>query len=80
MVDGAPVPDTAMDTKSDDEPGDMVDTTPLTDDERALLDRLRDSGGESPAPTRPEDTLPVAPPPPTADPDPLDPVFREPTP
>ena len=78
MVDGAPVPDTAMDTKSDDgEPGDVVDTTPLTDDERALLDRLRDGGGSA-GPTRPEDTLPAAPPP-GDDPDPLDPVFREPT-
>src|SRR5215207_9378433 len=44
MVDG-PVPDTAMDTKSDERDPGPTDTTPLTADERALLDRLRDGGG-----------------------------------
>jgi len=45
MVDG-PLPDTAMDTKSEEgDPGGPTDTTPLTADERALLDRLRDGGG-----------------------------------
>jgi hypothetical protein len=81
MVDG-PVPDTAMDTKSEEGDPGPDDTTPLTEDERALLDRLRAAEGsgagtraESPA----EDTtLPGAPPP--ARPDGLDPVFREPTP
>src|SRR5918995_647426 len=44
MVDG-PVPDTAMDTKSDDRDPGPTDAPPLTADERALLDRLRDGGG-----------------------------------
>jgi hypothetical protein len=78
MVDG-PVPDTAMDTKSDEgEPGGEPDTTPLTADERELLERLRASGA-SPTPTPEADTLPGAPPP-EGDPDPLDPIFREPNP
>ena len=77
MVDG-PVPDSAMDTKSEEgDPGGVDDSAPLTEDEQALLDHLRDQ----PAPTgdRPADTGPPAPPR-DAGPDPLDPVFREPNP
>jgi hypothetical protein len=91
MVDGAPVPDTAMDTKSEEgAPGGTSDTTPLTDDENALLERLRDGDGtpaepaaeESPAYGRAvDDDSPVPGSPPGAGrPDPLDPVFREPGP
>src|SRR5690349_7113132 len=40
------VPDSAMDTGSDDgEPGDRPAEGPLTDDERALLDQLTQHGG-----------------------------------
>ena len=93
MVDG-PVPDTAMDTKSDERDARPTDTTPLTADERALLDRLRDGGGtdvvgtpaeESPAfaaAAAADSPVPVDQPgadqPGTQEPDPLDPVFREP--
>lgn len=76
MVDG-PLPDTGMDTKSEEgDPGGR-DDAPLSDDERAMLERLR-TGLADPADTR-DTTLPAAPPP-TAAPDPLDPVFREPSP
>jgi hypothetical protein len=79
MVDG-PVPDTAMDTKSEEgDPGGPDDTSPLTEDERALLERLRASEGhavETPAPDA-GTTLPGSRP--AAPPDGLDPVFREPT-
>jgi hypothetical protein len=78
MVDG-PVPDTAMDTKSEDEPGATPDPTPLSADERALLDRLRDTSGDAPDGPVATDTLPPAPPA-DAGPDPLDAVFREPGP
>ncbi|HEY6746599.1 MAG TPA: hypothetical protein VI357_12885 [Mycobacteriales bacterium] len=82
MVDG-PIPDTAMDTKSEEgDPGGPDDTTPLTEDEQALLDRLRagegTGGDESADPPAKDTTLPGAPP--AARPDGLDPVFREPTP
>jgi hypothetical protein len=79
MVDG-PVPDTAMDTKSEEgDPGGPDDTTPLTEDERALLERLRASEGNAvEAAADADTTLPGAPP--AAAPDGLDPVFREPTP
>jgi hypothetical protein len=83
MVDG-PVPDTAMDTKSEEgDPGGAEDTSPLTEDERALLERLRAAEGhaaESPAAEAPaaDTTLPGSRP--AAAPDGLDPVFREPTP
>ena len=45
MVDG-PVPDSAMDTKSEEgEPGDEErDTTPLDADEQAMLEKLREVG------------------------------------
>ena len=80
MVDG-PVPDTAMDTKSEEgDPGGPDDTTPLTEDERALLDRLRageGTGAAEASATGEGDTRPAAPP--AARPDGLDPVFREPT-
>ncbi|HZB48459.1 MAG TPA: hypothetical protein VE547_05145, partial [Mycobacteriales bacterium] len=47
MVDPTPVPDSAMDTGSEDgEPGGTTDATPLTDEERAILDRLRHAGGQ----------------------------------
>jgi len=91
MVDG-PVPDTAMDTKSEQgDPGGADDTAPLSDDERAMLHRLRTGGGtdvvgaaaeESPAYAEAADDDAPLP----ADPagahrqDPLDPVFREPSP
>jgi hypothetical protein len=84
------VPDTAMDTKSEEGvPGSTGDTTPLTDDERAMLDRLRDGGGAAGAPAAedsPEygravdDDSPVPGQRPPAGADPLDPVFREPGP
>ena len=45
--DCTPVPDSAMGTGSDDgEPGGRLDQGPLRDDERALLERLADGGGE----------------------------------
>lgn len=51
MTDGDPLPDSAMDTGSDEgEPGGTTDATPLTDDERAILGRLQhpaDSGGSA---------------------------------
>jgi hypothetical protein len=93
MVDPAPVPDSAMDTGSEDgEPGGTTDVTPLTDDERAMLERLRHSGGESVVGAAPEGSpaageaaeddapLPGYPMPDRAGTDPLDPIFREPSP
>jgi hypothetical protein len=80
MVDG-PVPDSAMDTKSEEgEPGDEErDATPLDADEQAMLEKLRAAGvtvpDEEPGAGT---TLPT--PPPAGGPDPLDPVFREPNP
>jgi hypothetical protein len=90
MVDG-PVPDTAMDTKSEEGDPGGTDARPLTDDERALLERLKHGGGgdgepaaeESPAyAAAADDDSPVPGPPPgdAGRPDPLDPVFREPGP
>jgi hypothetical protein len=73
-----------MDTKSEEgDPGGDEDTSPLTEDERALLERLRGSGrsaDETPADDTPasDTTLPGARP--SAPPDGLDPIFREPTP
>jgi hypothetical protein len=73
-----------MDTGSDEgEPGGETDTTPLTAEERELLERLR-AAGASPAPT-PSPTPEAAPPPAAprregGGPDPLDPIFREPNP
>jgi hypothetical protein len=71
-----------MDTKSEEGDPGPDDSTPLTEDERALLDRLRaaeGSGSAGPADPPAEDTtLPGAPP--ATRPDGLDPVFREPTP
>ena len=82
-----------MDTGSDaGEPGGSTDITPLTDDGRAILDRLRHAGGpevveraaeESPAAGDAADDeapLPDFSPPDGGGTDPLDPVFREPTP
>ena len=89
MVDG-PVPDTAMHTKSEEgDPGDP-DRSPLTDEERAILDRLRDGAGDGGG-TAAEDSpeyaaavdadapVPTSPPQPER-PDPLDAIFREPNP
>jgi hypothetical protein len=70
-----------MDTKSEDnDPGSDQDlTTPLTDDEQAMLERLRAAGVTAPEDTPGADTtLPGAPP--NTPPDPLDPVFQEPSP
>jgi hypothetical protein len=68
-----------MDTKSEEgDPGGEDDTSPLTDDERALLDRLRSAEGTGTADPAADTTLPGARP--AAPPDGLDPVFREPTP
>jgi hypothetical protein len=70
-----------MDTKSEEgDPGGPDDTTPLTEDERALLERLRASEGTAVETAAPDagTTLPGSPP--AAAPDGLDPVFREPTP
>ncbi len=91
MVDDGPVPDSAMDTGSDDgEPGGTTDATPLTDDERTMLQRLRHADGpevvgrtaeDSPlaGPAAEDDApLPDYAPPAGAEPDPLDPAFREP--
>jgi hypothetical protein len=94
MVDPTPVPDSAMDTGSEDgEPGGTTDATPLTDEERAMLDRLRHAGGPDVVGRAPEESpaageaaeddapLPAYPAPDRHDaPDPLDPVFREPSP
>ncbi len=93
MVDGgppAPVPDTAMDTKSEEGvPGSTGDTRPLTGDEQALLDRLRDGGGAAGEPAAEESAeygravdndSPVQSRERPAGSDPLDPVFREPSP
>jgi hypothetical protein len=78
MVDG-PVPDTAMDTKSEEgDPGGDEDTSPLTADERALLERLRAAGSSEHDAPENDTTLPGARP--AAPPDGLDPIFREPTP
>jgi hypothetical protein len=92
MVDPTPAPDGGMDTGSEDgEPGGTTDATPLTDDERAMLERLRHASGQDVAGAPPEesaaagraaeDDAPLAdyPAPDRHDaPDPLDPVFREP--
>ena len=80
MVDG-PVPDSAMDTKSEEgEPGDEErDARPLDADEQALLEKLRAAGVTVPAEEPGSDTTLPAPPP-ESGPDPLDPVFREPNP
>ncbi len=80
MVDG-PVPDSAMDTKSEEgEPGDEErDPRPLDADEQALLQQLRSAGVTVPEQEPDSDTT-LPPPPPAGDPDPLDPVFREPDP
>jgi|SRR5829696_2720132 len=91
MEDPAPVPDSGMDTGSEDgEPGGSTDTRSLTDDERAMLDRLRHPGGQDVVGETPEGTqaagdaaeddapLPGYPAPARGRPDPLDPVFREP--
>ena len=75
-----------MDTKSEDSDFREADTTPLTDDERALLDRLRDGdgGGAPAAEESPEyavavdEDSPVPTEPRTGPADPLDPVFQEP--
>jgi hypothetical protein len=94
MVDPTPIPDSAMDTGSEDgEPGGTTDATPLTDEERAMLDRLRHAGGGHVVGAAPEESplageaaeddapLPTYPAPTRDDePDPLDPVFREPGP
>ncbi len=94
MVDPTPVPDSAMDTGSEDgEPGGTTDAAPLTDDERAMLDRLRHADGQDVVGPTPEESpvagsaaeddapSPAYPAPDRpATPDPLDPVFREPTP
>ncbi|MFL6130747.1 MAG: hypothetical protein ACJ73E_16995 [Mycobacteriales bacterium] len=83
-----------MDTGSEDgEPGGSTDASPLTDDERAMLDRLRHSGGRDVVGRTPEESpaageaaeddapLPDYPAPQrAAEADPLDPVFREPGP
>ncbi len=70
-----------MDTGSEDgEPGGVVDPAPLTDEERAMLDRLRDGGGEDVVGAAGTEAGDYPPPPVTHTPDPLDPVFREPTP
>ena len=71
-----------MDTKSEEgDPGGPDGTAPLTEDERALLDRLRAAEGTGEAgtaePPAADTTRPGAPP--AARPDGLDPVFREPT-
>ena len=69
-----------MDTKSEEgDPGGPDDTRPLTEDERALLDRLRSAEGSGEATDEPAagTTRPGAPP--AARPDGLDPVFQEPT-
>jgi hypothetical protein len=77
MADSDPVPDTAMDTGSEDgEFGDTSDPSPLRADERAILDQLRDAAGDVPA----EQPPPTFSPPPDGPPDPLDPVFQEPNP
>ena len=82
-----------MDTGSEDgEPGGSSDATPLTDDERAILDRLRHAGGDDVVGAAPEespaagdaadDDAPLSDYPvrqPDGGTDPLDPVFREPT-
>jgi len=79
MVEG-PEPDSAMDTKSEEgEPGDEDrDTRPLDADEQAMLEKLRAAGVTAPAEGAGADTT-LPPPPPERKPDPLDPVFREPT-
>jgi hypothetical protein len=92
MADSDPVPDTAMDTGSEaSEPFVQNDGPPLSDEERAILDRLRDGGGaplpgdvaeESPeAAAAADDDAPLTSWNPSPAPvDPLDPVFREPEP
>jgi hypothetical protein len=80
-----------MDTKSEEgNPGSTGDTRPLTEDEQALLERLRDGGGTAAVGPAAEDSAeyaaavdadsPVAGSAPPTGSDPLDPVFREPTP
>jgi hypothetical protein len=92
MADQEPVPDSGMDTGSEDgEPGGTTDARPLTDEEREILRRLQHAGGPEVVEHAPEedpvtvgeaveDDAPLPDySPPRADPDPLDPVFREPT-
>ena len=68
-----------MDTKSEEgDPGGEDDSSPLTADERALLDRLRSGEGTGTEPPAADTTPPESPP--AARPDGLDPVFRGPTP
>jgi hypothetical protein len=75
MADSDPVPDTAMETGSEDgDFGDTSDGLPLQDDERAILDQLRDAATDVPA----EQPPPTFTAPADAPPDPLDPIFREP--
>jgi hypothetical protein len=78
MVEG-PVPDSAMDTKSEEGvPGDEErDSRPLDADEQAMLEKLRAAGVTVPDAEPGGDTT-LPPPPPDSKPDPLDPVFREP--
>jgi hypothetical protein len=77
MADSDPVPDTAMETGSEaGDFGDTSDRSPLRDDERAILDQLRDAASDVP----PEQPPPTFSPPQDAPPDPLDPVFQEPSP
>ncbi len=79
-----------MDTKSEEgHPGSTGDTRPLSEDEQALLERLRDGAGAGSAEPAAEESAEYAaavdadgPVPGSAPPtgsDPLDPVFREPT-
>jgi hypothetical protein len=82
MAEG-PVPDSAMDTKSEDgEPGDeeREDSRPLDPDEQAMLAQLREAGVRAPESDPGGGTTLPPPPPEGGGPDPLDPVFREPNP
>src|SRR5918993_726955 len=94
MTDEDPVPDSAMDTGSDEgEPGGVADSAPLTGEEQALLNQLKDGGaddganfsGRSPeespeagAAAADDAPLPAYGQQVGSGPDPLDPVFREP--
>ncbi|HYT09511.1 MAG TPA: hypothetical protein VEL73_02515 [Mycobacteriales bacterium] len=93
MADHEPVPDSGMDTGSEEgEPGGTTDATPLTDEERAILERLQRSGHREVAAQPPEESpvageaaeddapLPDYAPPERDRVDPLDPIFREPDP